>query len=87
MTAVVVDGAAIHDVDIMACDMLVELDSELGSCGVRLAFGNLRDRVLRDIERGLPPLPEGEEVCFESVADAAAAVVTRRAAATATSTT
>ena len=80
VTAVVVDGAAIHDVDIMACDMLVELDGELRSRGIRLAFGNLRDRVLRDIERGLPPLPEGDEICFPSVADAAA-VVTRRPAA------
>ncbi|HLM12160.1 MAG TPA: SulP family inorganic anion transporter [Reyranella sp.] len=80
VTAVVVDGAAIHDVDIMACDMLVELDGELRSRGIRLAFGNLRDRVLRDIERGLPALPEGEDVCFPSVAGAAAAVVARRAA-------
>ena len=74
VTAVVVDGAAIHDVDIMACDMLAELDSELRSRGIRLAFGNLRDRVVRDIERGLPPLPEGGEVCFPSVAIAAEAV-------------
>jgi high affinity sulfate transporter 1 len=77
VTAVVVDGAAIHDVDIMACDMLVELDSELRSRGIRLAFGNLRDRVLRDIERGLPPLPDGGEVCFPSVALAAEAVQPR----------
>jgi hypothetical protein len=74
VTAVVVDGAAIHDVDIMACDMLVELDGELRSRGIRLGFGNLRDRVLRDIERGLPPLPDGGEVCFPSVASAVAAV-------------
>ena len=78
VTAVVVDGAAIHDVDIMACDMLVELDGELRSRGIRLAFGNLRDRVLRDIERGLPPLADGGEVCFPSVATAAEA--TRRPA-------
>lgn len=77
VTAVVVDGAAIHDVDIMACDMLVELDSELRDRGIRLAFGNLRDRVLRDIERGLPPLPEGGEVCFPSIALAAEAVQSR----------
>ena len=77
VTAVVVDGAAIHDVDIMACDMLAELDSELRERGIRLAFGNLRDRVLRDIERGLPPLPDGGEVCFPSVALAAEAVQAR----------
>jgi high affinity sulfate transporter 1 len=71
--AVIVDGAAIHDVDPMACDMLVELDSELSERGVRLLFGNLRDRVKRDIERGLPPLPPGDEVTFPSVAAAAEA--------------
>ena len=55
----------------------------MASCrsrGIRLVFGNLRDRVMRDIERGLPPLPDGGEVCFPNVAVAAAAVVTRRAA-------
>jgi hypothetical protein len=41
---VVVDGGAIHDVDLMACEMLVELDRELGERGIGLAFGNLRDR-------------------------------------------
>jgi len=71
--AVIVDGGAIHDVDPMACDMLVELDSELGGRGVRLLFGNLRDRVKRDIGRGLPPLPPGDEVTFPSVAAAAEA--------------
>jgi sulfate permease, SulP family len=69
--AVIVDGAAIHDVDPMACEMLAELDSELSERGVRLLFGNLRDRVRRDIERGLPPLPPGDEVTFPSVAAAA----------------
>jgi hypothetical protein len=44
---VVVDGGAIHDVDLMACEMLVELDRELGERGIGLAFGNLRDRVRR----------------------------------------
>ena len=70
----IVDGGAIHDVDLMACELLVELERELGERGIRLLFGNLRDRVKRDIERGLPPLPPGEEVSFPSVAAAAAAV-------------
>lgn len=72
--AVVVDGSAIHDVDIMACDMLVELEGELRERGIRLTFGNLRDRVKRDIERGLPPLPAGDEITFPSIAAAVAAV-------------
>jgi len=72
--AVVVDGGAIHDVDLMACELLVELERELSERGIRLVFGNLRDRVKRDIERGLPPFPDGDEVSFPSVAAAAAAV-------------
>ena len=74
VTGVVVDGGAIHDVDLMACEMLVELDRELAERGIRLAFGNLRDRVKRDIERGLPPLPDGDDPTFPSVAEAAEAV-------------
>lgn len=50
---VVIDGAAIHAVDLMACDLLVELERELRTKGIALVFGNLRDRVRRDIERGL----------------------------------
>lgn len=72
--AVIVDGGAIHDVDIMACEMLAELDDELAARGTRLLFGNLRDRVRRDLERGLPPAPGGAEVCFASVAEAVAAL-------------
>lgn len=74
VTAVVVDGGAIHDVDLTACEALVEIDRVLADRGIRLAFGNLRDRVRRDIERGLPPLPEGDEVSFPSVAAAAEAI-------------
>lgn len=77
VTAVVVDGGAIHDVDLMACEMLVELDSELTQRGVRLAFGNLRDRVKRDIERGLSLPDAGDGVTFPTVAAAAEAVRAR----------
>jgi len=58
---VIVDGGEIHDVDLMACELLVELERELAERGIRLVFG-------------LPPLPAGEEVSFPSVAAAAAAV-------------
>jgi phage tail protein X len=34
----------------------------------------LRDRVKRDIERGLPPLPAGDEVSFPNIAAAVSAV-------------
>ena len=74
VTGVVVDGGAIHDVDLMACDMLVELDRELGERGIRLAFGNLRDRVRRDIERGLSLAPDADAPSYPSVAEAAEAV-------------
>jgi sulfate permease, SulP family len=76
---VVVDGGAIHDVDLMACEMLVELDRELGERGIALAFGNLRDRVRRDIERGLSLAPDADAPSYPSVAEAAQAVRTRAA--------
>ncbi|MEI7870744.1 MAG: SulP family inorganic anion transporter [Alphaproteobacteria bacterium] len=72
--AVVVDGGAIHDVDLMGCETLAELEQELRERGIRLAFGNLRDRVKRDIERGLDLGPENDDITFPSVADAVAAV-------------
>jgi SulP family sulfate permease len=76
---VVVDGGAIHDVDLMACEMLVELDRELGERGIALAFGNLRDRVRRDIERGLSLAPDADAPSYPSVAEAAQAVRGRAA--------
>jgi high affinity sulfate transporter 1 len=76
---VVVDGGAIHDVDLMACEMLVELDRELGERGIALAFGNLRDRVRRDIERGLLLAPDADAPSYPSVAEAVQAVRARAA--------
>jgi MFS superfamily sulfate permease-like transporter len=72
--AVVVDCGAIHDVDLMACEMLLELDGELGARGVRLAFGDLRDRVKREIERGLELGPGGPDPTYPTVAAAAQAM-------------
>ena len=74
LKAVIVDGGAIHDVDIMACEMLADLEADLGERGICLLFANVRDRVRRDVERALPPLPEGPQVSFPTVAEAAAAV-------------
>ncbi len=74
--AVVVDGGAIHDVDLMACETLVEVESGLRGRGIRLAFGNLRDRVKRDIERGLQLSPQDDDITFPTVAAAAEAVTT-----------
>jgi high affinity sulfate transporter 1 len=73
--AVVVDCGAIHDVDLMACETLVELDGELRDQGIQLAFGNLRDRVKRDIQRGLQLTPDGPDPTYPSVADAAHALM------------
>lgn len=77
VSRIVVDGAAIHDVDLMACDLLVDLERELQAKGITLAFGNLRDRVKRDIERGLQlAAGNGEgDLVFPTV-DAAAAAST-----------
>ncbi len=71
------DGGAIHDVDLMACEMLVELDRELGERCIALAFGDLRDRVRRDIERGLSLAPDVDAPSYPSVEAAAEAVSAR----------
>ena len=73
--AVVLDCGAIHDVDLMACEMLAELERELGARGIRLAFGDLRDRVKRDILRGLELGPHMADPTFSTVEDAARAMV------------
>lgn len=72
--AVVLDCGAIHDVDLMACEMLAELDRELETRGVRLAFGDLRDRVKRDIVRGLELGPHMPDPTFPTVEAAAQAM-------------
>ena len=59
----------------MACETLAELETELAARGTRLLFGNVRDRVMRDVERVLPPLPDGHQVSFPSVAEAATAAL------------
>ncbi|MFN4018772.1 MAG: SulP family inorganic anion transporter [Reyranella sp.] len=79
---VVIDGAAIHDVDLMACDLLVDLERELKSKGITLAFGDLRDRVRRDIERGLRlAAGDGEgDIVYPTVAAAASSPLPATAA-------
>jgi MFS superfamily sulfate permease-like transporter len=72
--AVVLDCGAIHGVDLMACEMLVELDRDLAARGVRLAFGDLRDRVKRDIIRGLEIGPDMPDPTFPTIEAAAQAM-------------
>jgi MFS superfamily sulfate permease-like transporter len=74
VTAVVIDCGAIHDVDIMACEMLATLDRELGERGIRLAFGNLRDRVKVDIVRALEISLDGNDPTYPTVTAAAQAM-------------
>jgi len=47
--------------------------------GIALAFGNLRDRVRRDIERGLSLAPDVDAPSYPSVAEAAQALSARSA--------
>ena len=74
VSGVVIDGGAIHDVDLMGCETLAELEEELRERGIRLAFGNLRDRVKKDILRGLDLTTADDDLTFPSVAEAAQAV-------------
>ena len=74
LKAIVLDCGAIHHVDLMACEMLAELDRDLQEHGVRLAFADLRDRVKRDIIRGLELGPHMPDPTFPSVEEAAQAM-------------
>jgi len=67
----VLDGGAILDVDLMGCETLSEVYEALQARGIGFAVGNLRDRVKRDIERGLALGPEGDDITFPDVAAAA----------------
>ena len=53
---------------------LAALLDELAARGIRLFFGNLRDRVKRDIERGLALEGGGDDITFPTVAAAAMAL-------------
>ncbi len=78
LAGVVIDGGALQDVDLMGCETLSELYGELHERGIQLVFGDLRDRVRRDIERGLQFEAEtDQDVTFASVAAAADAVLKR----------
>ena len=55
-------------------ETLAELEEELRERGIRLAFGNLRDRVKKDILRGLDLTTADDDLTFPSVAEAAQAV-------------
>lgn len=74
---VVLDGGAVHDVDLMGCETLSEVYDALAARGIGLAIGSLRDRVKRDIERGLELAPGGDGITFPSVAEAASHLWTR----------
>ena len=77
VTVVVVDGGAIHDVDLMGCEMLVEVERDLRERGILLGFGNLRRRVKRDIERGLDFPPDADGITYDSVTEAVDALTGR----------
>ena len=56
----------------MGCETLSEVYEALQARGIGFAIGNLRDRVKRDIERGLTVVPGGgDDITFPDVAAAA----------------
>ncbi len=76
LKGVVLDGGALQDVDLMGCETLSEIYLDLEERGIRFVFGDLRDRVKRDIERGLELARDDEgDVTYPSVARAAEAVL------------
>ncbi|MDP3162915.1 MAG: SulP family inorganic anion transporter [Reyranella sp.] len=73
---VVLDGSAINNVDLAACETLVDLRRDLADRGIRLAIGNLRDRVRQNLVRGWPAAHKDEGLFFPTVADAVSALNT-----------
>ncbi len=74
LSGVVIDGGGIQDVDLTGCEILVELDRGLRARGIRLVFGDLRDRVKRDIVRGLQLALDDDDPTYPSVIEAAEAI-------------
>ncbi|MGQ0585452.1 MAG: SulP family inorganic anion transporter [Reyranella sp.] len=73
---VVLDGSAINNVDLAACETLVDLRRDLADRGIRLVIGNLRDGVRMTLVRGWPAAHGGERLFFATVSDAVRAVDT-----------
>lgn len=71
---VVLDGSAISNVDLVACETLVDLRRDLADRGVRLAIGNLRDKVRGTLERGWSTEHEDGGLFFATIADAVRAL-------------
>jgi sulfate permease, SulP family len=76
--AVVLDGSAIVDLDLIACETLADLQRDLGERGIRFVAGNLRARVRDKLLRGLHAAERPEGVFFETVGEAVGAVRTTR---------
>jgi high affinity sulfate transporter 1 len=79
--AVVIDGSAIVDLDLIACETLADLQRDLDERGIRFVAGALRATVRDKLLRGLRAAERPQGVFFETVD---AAVHAMRAAARST---
>lgn len=74
LRAVVLDGSAIVDLDLIACETLADLQRDLDERGVRFIAGGLRTNVRDRLLRGLNAAERPEGVFFETVREAVQAV-------------
>ena len=74
MSSLVIDGAAINNVDLVACETLADIQRDLGDRGIRLAIGGLRSRVRLQLARGWAAAAEDDGLFFPNVAAAVQAV-------------
>lgn len=78
--AVVLDGSAIVDLDLIACETLADLQRDLDERGIRLVAGNWRASVRDRLLRGLHAAERPQGVFFETVSEAVHAVRTTKGA-------
>jgi high affinity sulfate transporter 1 len=70
----VIDGAAINNVDLAGCEMLADIQRDLGDRGIRLALGGVRSRVRLKLGRGWAAAAKDDGLFFSSVAAAVRAM-------------
>jgi sulfate permease, SulP family len=68
----IVDGAAINDVNLAACEMLADIRHELNDRGIRMAIANLRSNVRDKMTRGWEAAGTDLGLFFPTIGAAAA---------------
>jgi SulP family sulfate permease len=74
----VLDASVIFEVDLSACETLIEVGDSLGKQGIRFSIANLRAQVMETLTRGGVTAHLGEDAFFPTIAEAIAGRVNRQ---------